>query len=230
MNAFHKLILGAYSPDNDKEYQMVKGLAITLILLIPLLAAVLFFGKFITAAAFVMKGIIALLVLALILIRAGFYKNSISLLIVCSNLLIPLFVFSWPNTDPYQIYMLTTFFLFLLFISTLITYNTVFAYITMVISAVSVVLHYITRSIPYYDTLITRNLDDYSACLGLLIISFFILVTTLKHKQALFKTVEEEAARNFERARQLESAYESMMASLQGIEKTEATKVFTKAD
>ncbi len=221
MNLINKQTTISHDLENEMESQSVRTLSITLVLITSLLIAVLLFGNILAFSADVIKMIIAIDLVALLCIRMGYYKLSKSFIIIFGNLLVSIFVFNRPDINPYQIYMLTTFHLFLLFISTLITYNILYAYISMGLATVSIVLHYINRSIPNSNMITTGDIDTYTVCLGLIIISFIMINKILHQKLLLLNRVKKESADNFDKAHQLELANNSLLASYNEIKAAE---------
>lgn len=205
MKLIHHLFLKSYDPDTLREYDMIRTVSVCLLSLFFLLAVILIMGDIPASGAVKLGALMLFILFELILIRQGWFKIAAPLLIISCSLLASFIVFFLEHSFANEIYMLAFLHLFVLFISTLITYHFLYVFISFGMAAVSFILHFLFRS-PSHNVHSLLDLENYIACGGILFISFLIIIHIIRSHRNLFEKIENESQKNFKRAQDLESA------------------------
>ena len=205
----------------EMEHQIKRIMSSTYVFLFLMLVSLLLIRNNTPFAANAIKAMIILDGVVWVLLRLGHYELSKLIAIISGNLMVFIMVFNgWPGGDPYNVYGIAMFHLFLLFISSQITNNILYAYISTGFATLSIVLHYFIFAIPGKYEISPRALEAYTVCLGLILISFMVTKKIMAYRSWVIEKAEKESKENFEKTRQLESTNKKLLASYHETRKT----------
>lgn len=178
MKPLDNLILNRYLNKNENEYLLARNLAIILIFLQVLLLFV-FLMILLNLNPVRIKSLLTigltfiLATLLLLLVKFGKLNIATPFAVISVNILSTFIVFSMPYRYFYEIYMISTFQIMLLFILTIITNQEIYALVMMFFGIATVVLQFFTRGLKYNRYMVFENPEDYLITITLIIFPDF---------------------------------------------------------
>ncbi len=188
MKPLDNLILNRYLNKNENEYLLARNLSIILIFLQVLLLFV-FLMILLNLNPVRIKSLLTigltfiLAALLLLLVKFGKLNIATPFAVISVNILSTIIVFSMPYRYFYEIYMISTFQIMLLFILTIITNQEIYALVMMFFGIATVVLQFFTRGLKYNRYMVFKNPEDYLITITLIIFSGLLLRKSILQKK-----------------------------------------------
>jgi len=223
MDILDRFLKKPYMSLSKSNYRVVHTFTMTLVLITLLLTLVIIIGNASSSNLFLINAVILYNVFLFVLICSGYFRLSVPLLFLGLGIMSTLVVFNRSSVNHYEIYMLTTFHISLLFISTIISYRMIYVYAGAGFALCMAVLHFFLRELPSVSQAdkVTSNLDDYIICMGLVIISCFIINNSFAYKSNLFRYLKRQSDANRDKAKKLSEINAKLMKSVNERDETE---------
>ena len=203
---FDKVFLNRYADTDRETWFQVRGMALLLLaigLCLPFALLLADDRPFLVVTISVMLVFDGLLLAA---IRLGWQRFAVTGAVLGFWALVTVLVFSSPFFDRYEVYKLATFYLFILFISSLMVRRMGVTALLVALSVAAILLSSVIRGnyMPVEKDVPTP--DDYFACVALVVLTLVIIRPTIDRHRRQLETVREEARERQQRAAELDAA------------------------
>lgn len=210
--------------ENEEKFQ-TRVLLIMHLFLIVMLLGVVTLGNYDPGMGLMMRAIIFISALSIIFLRFGQLTTVTVVTYTGIGLLATLIVFNREVYHNYETYMLATMHIFIILISSLLTYQRFYTILTTILGVFYIIMLLVFRGIPLGLEDSILELDDYLVTMALITMSGIIVGRTVARRKALLKTAALEAAENEAKAMQLNKSLEEQIkleAQLRQSQKLEA--------
>lgn len=193
MKLLDKILLRRYTDKESDDYILARNLSLILLSLWIFMAAlsIRFYTKSQIGIATGIFCIFITVSLALVLVMFNKIDIATPLTLIGINILSSAAVFSLIDYHLFEVYMITTFQLTILVISTLITYKQFYAYLMVIIGIITIGFQFFFRGIKLDRALILANYEDYIIVLVLLFLTGFILGKIITQKKRIMSQLKE---------------------------------------
>ena len=200
-----RILLKPYLAARGETYYQARDLALILLAVAAIVGGTLALSNSTLEVRLSLIGLLSFCVLILLVIRVGYAHIATAISMISLGGLASA-IFFQGDFHNYEAYALTTIHLFILLIATLLTYQQLYAYITMAVSAVILVSHYSFRALPLSVPGNQADVDDLIVCVGLLLVAGMIASRNVGRRKELMRVAEDESALNRQRAIELEKS------------------------
>ncbi len=204
LRQYENLFLSRYREEAEEIRQQARALLISLHILTVLFISLIFLTPQILIVKILLLAMSGLGLVTLILLRFGQLNVVNGVLVGGMGFMASYIVFTRPEYQTYESYMLAAIHLSLLVVSGLLTYNIRIVYFTMFHGIIWVAVNYWMRAINPALPGDAAELDDYVAAIAMLALAGFITSNVIQLRTRLLETAEKNRVLAEDRARQIE--------------------------
>lgn len=184
MNFLNKFLLNRYRQISSEKYLVAKNLSFILLTLWCLFVFLIIKYSIVLNAS-VLRGVLLIFIIiniSLILVRQGHVYIAAPISLLGINFLSSLIIFTIQVPQMFEVYIVATFQLSVLIISSLITYRHIYANIMMSIGIITLTIHLLVRGLQFNRDIVVANFEDYIIASILILLCGFILRVVIKEK------------------------------------------------
>ena len=174
--------------------------------MILLMAMVFFMGYLDYNMIFPVVGIMVVSMISVLALTRGHLASVTVFSYAAIGLFATLLVFSRNSYNNYEVYMLGFIHMFILVVSSLLTYQVRYTLFNTVMGIFYLIALLLLRGIPLSTSENTLDIDDYIIAGSLLLMAGFIINSTVQRRKTLLQTAKNETARSEQYARKLEQS------------------------
>ncbi len=204
----NKYLLNKYPDVDGEKYFQARALSLLHIFLPILMATVLILGYADASMRVMIGGILITSLASLLFLSLGYLTTVTLTSYTMIGLFATLIVFNRDIYNNYETYMLATFHMFIVVVSSLLTYQRRYTIFTTALGILYLVLLYFLRAIPFQSELNPLEIDDYLVAIALLAMAGFIIASTVNRRKRLLEIANEETNQNIAKAKALKESLE----------------------
>lgn len=209
MKILDQILLNKYL-NNDTSYQLARYISIILIFLFILFFFLFFIDYETISMQILIPIVLSITVISLTLIKLGYLSITVPFFLITINIISTVIVFSLNYFTLYEVYMISTFQLIILFISTLITNNKFYAFSMSIIGVFTLIIHLFFRGLVLAKEIVYSNFEDYIVSAALIALSGYLLSRIIVQKQKMTEKIKEDLKKSEESNKKLGEAYDKL--------------------
>ncbi|NQV14552.1 sensor histidine kinase [bacterium] len=203
-SAISRLFPKKFTVNNSEDYYQAQVLMLTHVFLVIMISIVLIISDMELNMTLLVWGILILSLLSIIFIRRGFLRTVALISYGGLGLLSASVVFTRPEYVNYEVYMVTTSQMFIVVISSLLSYQGLYTIFTTGMGALYIIALYVLRGLTLSGPNNRLEMDDYVVCMCLLLLTGYITRSTVTRRKRLLTISEMEFKRAAKKTVELE--------------------------
>ncbi len=211
MKLLDKLLLEKYIHDKTR-YELSRYIAVILIFLSLLFTLLLFFDNKPHLLFFSIPSILIVTILSMVLLKLGYLRVATIFSLFALDVLATAMVFSISHRSIYEIYILATFQLSILFMATLITSNKRYTLVLSCFSITSFIAHFFLRGYITMEDRTPSNPEDYLIVSALILMATFLLTRIITQRENLTEEINKKLKESIESNKKITDAYNQLEA------------------